>query len=1680
MTHCGRWFAGFYKLSVLVGLNNLNLSGGPSLKSMFERCSSLHVLDLSSWDTSYVVNMDRMFFGCGELTTIYVSEKFTTVNAATPNDEMFFGCFRLQGGRGTSFASSPLSQRAGMSYARLDGGPDSATPGYFTLQPKVVVEDGGRTLRFVCDGEAHGTEDQDWYSVAAGESLGPSRPDVPWFARSETVTKVVIDPSFRAYRPRQCKKWFAGFGRLKEIEGLGNLDTSAAVSMSEMFSHCPALETLDLMGFSTANVTDMSDMFSESTGLKTIYATENFVTDGVNYDQVLFRNNSSLVGGRGTAYAEGRDTKIFARLDGGLDSNTPGLFTTLAQAVLEDDSRSLRFVFDGKAHGEKNVDWFSVSEAEAIDPDCEYVPWYSIAYNITNVVIDSTFADYRPSTCAQWFYSFNMTSVEGLEYLNTSQAKSFDSMFSSCDNLQSLDLSGFSTANVTNTVMMFFRCPSLTTITTSPAFDLSDVMKSRFMFDQCTALVGCKGTTYDCTKTDKTYARIDRSGAPGYFSGDPAPVAVWDADARTLTFYYDTQNWRATPYTCFEIDETAESPAWEGVPADKVVFDESFAECRPKTCAYWFRDFSTLAQIEGIENLNVSEATSLRGMFDGCSSLERLDLTRFDTSNVTDMTDMFRDCGSLTSIAAGDSFVTTELSDPDQRMFYGCTALVGGNGTSGAGDSAAYARIDRDGRPGYFSERFLGPAAVDTPDGRLVFYYDALDHSAEGEVFLDLAERAWLNDRAHLNKIVFDASFAAYRPTSLYMWFYWLDNVTSIEGLENLNTSSATSMSYLFDGCSSLTELDLSSFDTRQVTSMLYTFWQCTNLQTIVVGDLFVTDQLQTSGSYEMFGGCTSLVGGNGTVYDSAITDMTYARIDRDGAPGYFSLPLMARAVVENNRQRIRFVYDRRDYGTKGTDWFSVAEAEAQEPTAAPPWSSLGATVTSVVFDPSFASYRPANCNRWFAGFVSLLNWNANGNLDLSETTSLQAMFAGCTNLVLVDLAGLDTANVTNMQAMFQGCSKLLRVYADAAFATDSVTESADMFTSCTTIKGNLGTTYDSDKTDATYARIDADGAPGYFSLRKTAKVVVEDDGATLRFVYDGLVYGTKGTDWFAVADAEANDPDSGADVPWVDCGNTVTKVIFDTSFSQYQPRHLTSWFWGFDKLTAITGLGNLDTSAATSMAYLFDGCSSLVALDLRGFNTGCVTSMYSMFGYCTSLKTIYATEDDFMLMSLADPNESVFPGCTSLVGCDGTAYADYGNDSAEMARIDRANHGGNGGYFSLPPVAKVVLVDFATLRFVYDGNDYEGETACWDLASDVEAQPSGYMKPWWQNYKNLITTVVFDDSFKGYRPKNCEAWFSGLANLNEIQGIENLDTSAVRNMGSMFSGCARLESVDMSGFDTSSVTNMSWMFSNCSKLESLDVSGYDTSKVTDMTGLFASCRVLAAVDVSGFDTSSVTGTGLQGVFENCSALTELDLSSFDTAKATDLSYMFNGCSSLVTIYVGAKFVTAQVTGSEYMFANCTALVGGNGTKFDAGTIDATYARIDTSDAPGYFSSKGPLPGSFAHWANEEGLAGADAAWDAKSAKWGGQWENAFIYTYGKGLVNGMTSIMTISFDANGKPVITTAPRVYGHDEFTSAVIGTSSLDDWTSPVVLEQDGDEWTLPSGREANFFRVRLSDK
>ena len=219
------------------------------------------------------------------------------------------------------------------------------------------------------------------------------------------------------------------------------------------------------------------------------------------------------------------------------------------------------------------------------------------------------------------------------------------------------------------------------------------------------------------------------------------------------------------------------------------------------------------------------------------------------------------------------------------------------------------------GSGGQDPEEQEGPVQVytvfDAATGVLTYYCDNKMNSREGQ-FKEIYKAPNVEDGSRecssetrqyykdVKKVVVDPSMKEYPyPTmeSLFGWdmdvetqtFYGYENMTEIEGLENLPVGKVMSMRLMFAGCSSLKSLDLRSFaDIPSATHIGHMFYNCTSLETIYCNDDWSDNEVTYSSL--MFKGCEALEGGKGTKYDPSFDDQTYARPDGGPAhPGFFT-----------------------------------------------------------------------------------------------------------------------------------------------------------------------------------------------------------------------------------------------------------------------------------------------------------------------------------------------------------------------------------------------------------------------------------------------------------------------------------------------------------------------------------------------------------------------------------------------------------------------------------------------------------------------------------------------------------------------------------------------------------------------------------------------------------------------
>ena len=110
-----------------------------------------------------------------------------------------------------------------------------------------------------------------------------------------------------------------------------------------------------------------------------------------------------------------------------------------------------------------------------------------------------------------------------------------------------------------------------------------------------------------------------------------------------------------------------------------------------------------------------------------------------------------------------------------------------------------------------------------------------------------------LPNYASLKKVVFEESFKKFEPTTLSSFFKELNSLTSISGLENLNTTHVTDMSKMFYNCYNLSSLNLSQFNTGNVEKMNEMFYNCRGLNSL---DLSAFNTAKVNNMYRMFYYC--------------------------------------------------------------------------------------------------------------------------------------------------------------------------------------------------------------------------------------------------------------------------------------------------------------------------------------------------------------------------------------------------------------------------------------------------------------------------------------------------------------------------------------------------------------------------------------------------------------------------------------------------------------------------------------------------------------------------------------------------------------------------------------------------------------------------------------------------------
>lgn len=467
---------------------------------------------------------------------------------------------------------------------------------------------------------------------------------------------------------------------------------------------------------------------------------------------------------------------------------------------------------------------------------------------IKSVVFDESFKDARPTTCVSWFLWFEaLTTIEHLDYLNTSEVEYMNSMFTKCTSLETLDLSSFNTEKVTDMQTMFEGSTNLRTINLPKGFIGSNVTDLNGMFRGCVSL-----TELDLSGSNAE--KVKNMGSMFYGCVALSNLNLSGFKTGSLTdmqyLFSSYQSLESLDLSGFNTENVTSMVSMFSQCSSLRSLDlSSFNTSKVIGMNLMFYNCTNLESID-LSSFETENLQQMPHMFYSCTKLETLDLSSFATPNMTSMLSAFQNCKNLKTIYVTSAF-TTDKGTEGRTAFAGCVNLPNYNPDKTGVEMA------HTGEGGYLTAATASWVRWDAPTGTLSFHRGATKPA--GDNILDLGygdDPNWDTHAAEIKKVVFKAGFRDETHTTCANWFNGCTNLTSIEGIENLNTSNVKNMSGMFALCSNLETLDLSHFNTERVTRMAQMFYGCTKLHDLNISS-FNTENVTSMN--QMFGGCSSL-----------------------------------------------------------------------------------------------------------------------------------------------------------------------------------------------------------------------------------------------------------------------------------------------------------------------------------------------------------------------------------------------------------------------------------------------------------------------------------------------------------------------------------------------------------------------------------------------------------------------------------------------------------------------------------------------------------------------------------------------------------------------------------------------------------------------------------------------------
>lgn len=1671
VTNMTSMFEGCGKLK-LVNLRYFNTTNVTSFDNMFKGCSEIHQLDLSSFTMSDNTTCATMLNGLTKLHRIVMPKNITTnfdtvfksIMSDTDKYKMEIGCVRLfnlkanvklypcmayvkqqtvdtWGDTSTSTNcvywkeddTLYISNGQGATTAETDS--DGNVTGYaspfdaYKDVSKIVLlgEIGFKssvTLQYLFNGFSNLVEIEnmhhldisnvtDLYHMFQG-CRRLSKIDMSVFNTGHairlmnehygnpdlTATSINL---FNTSKITTMENMFNGCNALESIDTSKFVISQSLSSTKNMFNGCKNLKTLDLSSFNLSDTTTVEAMFSECTGLVKVVMPKNITS---NLNTVLV---NSMKGNWKNTTTSDETFKEF--------TTTSGNETQLVSGTtyIKENTTNVW----GSTTNKKNCIFWTEGDGLHISngiAGASIPSWNDdIKSNTTKIIIEGPITFPTDTKLTSLFKDFTqVTEIVGLDYIDTTNVTSLESMFEGCGKLTTIDISKLKLDKCTTTFNMFKNCSKLKSINTTGLNIPSTLGKMDSMFENCRKLksidlksfsLSASTTIDDMFKDCKSLSQIDLSTFDATVITTTSIISGCDNLKRIITSNIVPVNevikrdlsekWKKDDGDS-EFTDISSITTLDKLTSYVKQIDNKWGDTTNKECVYWtedttlyisggiaktinvsisstaeyvspfnqfryivekivitgkikftgdtelnklFANFTRLKEVVGLFNFDCSYddngqtkqySVDVSEMFSNCCLLTHIDLSMFN-STATTITKF--DVGSnmayletirIPTLASNVTPTLTGFNNITSTKIY--TTLDANSVTYYAWGSCVY-DIDANSiltiREGYGEET--------TKKGTPAVYETPFDNSVKGA-----------------KSIVITGPIKFSGEVALGGLFKEFSSLTHIEGLEYIDFSNVTDIEEMFSGCSALLSINFSKSNFKSNVICTKVIEGCTKLVKFNTPSVMSTDLNAAV--------VPILAGSSGDEWkNQSLTTNTFTAFIGSGTSITQLTASTSYVKQSSSVWGDTTAKDNCVYWDEGTELhISGGKAAASIPS----WSNK-TTTTKIIIEAPITFPESSTLASLFNGFSALTEVVGLEYFNLTNISSINNMFDGCSSLVSFDWRPLKLHNNITCESIFDNCSKLIKVRTPDYMSTkiNAVLQS---------LPGNWKDT------------IDPNGAfTAASSTTFSAPTTYIKQDSTNKW---GSTTNKECTYWVENNELHISNGIAGASIPtWNATDKAVTKIIIEGPII-FDSGSLASLFKDFTNLTEVVGSKYLLTENVTDVTSIFESNAKLTKIDISGLNTSKAT-IVKMFNGCTSLDIISGM---WLKNSTAKDFTSMFEGCTALQSFNikplvpdrATVLTNMFKNCIQIKHLDLYNYSQYTGETStvtdaitgcesLIQIVTPLIIPNAALNTqildIFGKNEWKNSKSSDTFAQITDAAKinpgiiyvkQGSTKHWgdtstkkncvwsvekynktvvlyisggvakdfdsnmFNEIKDEVTKVVITGPITFNSLSSLRELFYQFTNLRYIEGLDYIDFINVNDLSCTFAS-TKQRYIDLSKVNTGNVTSLESLVADNSRLRYINFKNVKTDNVKSMDKAFSGCKRLRELDLSSFDTPCLTNADL--MINNCGSMNKLDLSTLDLSDVTIAINFIAECPNLFYIKT-SKSMSKTVSDSIISF----------------------------------------------------------------------------------------------------------------------------------------------------------------